>query len=60
MEQQKYFSLIKGKYVEGMLSRFEMQDCKSVLIPLERGTTFHKRTENEESFDRHICQQATG
>ena len=47
-------------YLEGVLNRFEMQDCKSASTPLETGMTFHKRTEDEESFDEHVYQQAIG
>jgi hypothetical protein len=49
------------KYLEGVLNRFGMQDCKSASTPLETGmSTFHKRTEDEESFDEHVYQQAIG
>jgi hypothetical protein len=30
-------------YLEGVLNRFGMQDCKSASTPLETGMTFHKR-----------------
>ena len=39
------------KYMESMLERFGMADCKPVATPLE--TTYHKRTEEKE-FDKNL------
>ena len=41
-----------------MLERFGMPDCKPVATPLE--TTYHKRTEEEEEFDKNLYQQSKG
>ncbi len=56
----KVLFINQAKYVESVLNRFRMQDCKSVSTPLEVGTTFHKRTDNEEPFDKHEYQQTIG
>ncbi len=56
----KVLFINQAKYVESVLNRFRMQDCKSVSTPLEVGTTFHKRTDIEEPFDKHEYQQAIG
>ena len=39
----KVLFINQEKYLESVLNRFGMQDCKPVSTPLEIGMTFHKR-----------------
>ena len=50
----KVLFINQEKYLESVLNRFEMQDCKPVSTPLESGVTFHKRLNNEEPCDKHV------
>ena len=58
--KKKILFINQEKYLESTLNRFAMQDCKPVSTPLETGTTFHKRTNDEEPFDKETYQQAIG
>ena len=46
------------KYLESMLERFGMTNCKLIATPLE--ATYHQRTDEEEAFDKNLYQQAVG
>ena len=60
-EQTKcYIFINQEKYLESVLNRFGMQDCKPVSTPLEPGVTFHKRLNNKEPCDKRVYQQAIG
>lgn len=56
----KMLFINQEKYLESVLNRFGMQDCKPVSTPLEPGVTFHKRLNDEEPCDKHVYQQAIG
>ena len=56
----KVLFINQEKYLESVLNRFGMQDCKPVSTPLEPGVTFHKRLNDEEPCDKHVYQQAIG
>ena len=56
----KVLFINQEKYLESVLNRFGMQDCKPVSTPLESGVTFHKRLNNQEPCDKHVYQQAIG
>jgi hypothetical protein len=43
-------SISQAKYLEGVLKRFEMENCKPVSTPLEQGRKFVPLSEN----DNHI------
>lgn len=58
--EAKTMYISQKNYVESVLNRFGMTNCKTVSTPLECGTTFHKRTEEEEEFDKNLYQQAVG
>ena len=58
--ENKVLFINQEKYLESILSRFGMQDCKPMLTPLDPGVTLHKRLSNEESCDKHMYQQAIG
>ena len=47
-------------YLENILKRFGMENCKPVSTPTEAGKKFHKITADEESFSSQIYQQAIG
>ncbi len=51
----KVLFINQAKYVESVLNRFRMQDCKPVSTPLEVGTTFHKRTD----MKNHLISMST-
>ena len=53
-------SISQEKYLESLLNRFEMEGCKPMPTPLDRGKKFHKRTDEEEQCDQSIYQQAIG
>ena len=46
------------KYLESMLERFGMTNCKHIATPLE--ATYHQLTDEEEAFDKNLYQQAIG
>ena len=56
----KTLFISQEKYLENMLIRFGMENCKAVSTPLDTGQTFHKRDEHEDSFNVQIYQQAIG
>ncbi len=47
-------------YLQNILERFGMEECKSLSTPLEFGMKFHKIKEDEEPFDSQIYQEAIG
>ena len=56
--ETKTLFISQQKYLESVLDRFGMANCKPISTPLE--TTCHKRTEEEEGFDKNLYQQAIG
>ena len=57
---KKTLFISQQKYLESVLRRFGMENSKSISTPLDAGKTFHKRTEDEESFNLQVYQQAIG
>ena len=47
-------------YLENVLKRFNMFDCKPVSTPIECNKWFNKATENDNLFDVNIYQSAIG
>ena len=47
-------------YLEDVLQRIGMEECKPVATPLEAGKNFHKLSENEEPADEKQYQAAVG
>ena len=47
-------------YLKGVLTKFRMDNCNPVNTPLEQGTHYVKRADNEEPFDKQLYQQAIG
>ena len=58
--KRKTLFISQEKYLENTLNRFGMKDCKPVSTPLDTGKTFHKRTTDEEPFNKETYQQAIG
>ena len=56
----KTLSISQTSYLEGVLKKFNMNDCKPVSTPMEPGAHFQKRTEEETPFDKQLYQQAVG
>ena len=56
----KTLFISQPKYVENVLQRFGMEDCKPVSTPMEPGKKFQKLSDDEESFDTQTYQQAMG
>ena len=53
-------SISQAKYLEGVLKRFDMHNCKPVATPLEHGRKFEPLSENEEPVDVQAYQMAIG
>ena len=47
-------------YLEKVLERFEMENCKPVSTPLEPGRKFQELSDDEEAFDLKLYQQVIG
>ena len=56
--ENKTMFINQQKYLESVLDRFGMANCKPISTPIE--TVYHKRTEEEEGFDQNLYQQAMG
>ena len=53
-------SISQAKYLEGVLKRFEMENCKPVSTPLEQGRKFVPLSENDYPVDTQAYQMAIG
>ena len=58
--ETKSMFISQRKYLESVLQRFGMENCKPISTPLEYGKHFNKLSENQEAFDKEIYQQAIG
>ena len=58
--KDKVLSISQPSYLNNMLVRFRMEDCKPVSTPLEPGKHFHKFLDGDKPFDTQIYQQAIG
>lgn len=56
----KTLTISQPKYVEGILKKFGMQDCKSVATPAEPGKKFEKLSESESPSDTRLYQEIIG
>ena len=56
----KTLEIKQSKYLESVLKKFDMENCKSVSAPLEPGRKFVKLQENETPFDVPRYQMAIG
>ena len=58
--ENKTMTISQKAYLENVLERFDMQNCKPVSIPLEAGKKFAKISEDEEPIDVKKYQAAIG
>ena len=58
--ESRTLTISQPKYLEGMLKRFGMQDCKTVSTPMEPGKQFHELSENEDPINTHEYQKIIG
>ena len=50
-KREKSLSISQPKYLEQILKRFQMDECKSVSTPFEPGKRFEKLSEDETAVD---------
>ena len=48
------------RYLESVLQRYGMENCKSISTPLEPGKHLFELSDDDEAFDKGIYQQAIG
>ena len=53
-------TISQSKYLEGVLKRFNMTECKSVSTPIESGKQFHELSENETPANIQEYQKIIG
>ena len=58
--ENRTLMISQPNYVENVLSKFGMENCKSVSTPLEPGRKFQKLSPSDEPFDVQTYQQAIG
>ena len=58
--EEKVLSIDQKAYLEGVLKRFKMNDCKPVSTPLEAGKRFEKLGDGEETVDVKEYQAVIG
>ena len=56
----KVTTVSQCNYIERVLSKFGMESCKPVSMPLEPGTKFLELSNEDEKFDTQTYQQAIG
>ena len=56
----KVLTISQPNYVEDVLVKFGMQNCRPVATPLEPGVKYYKTTEDDELCDVQTYQQAIG
>lgn len=58
--QNRVLTIDQSEYIRSILQRFNMENCKPVATPLEPSKRFTKTTEEDESFNVTLYQQAIG
>ena len=58
--ESRTLSISQPNYVESVLAKFGMSDCKPVATPVEAGVRYEKRSDDEESCDVRKYQRAIG
>ena len=53
-------TISQPSYLQGILSRFRMENCNPVATPLEPGRHFTKMNDSDVAFDQQVYQQAIG
>ena len=58
--ENRVLTIDQKTYLEDVLQRFGMEECKPVATPLEAGKNFHKLSDDEEPADEKQYQAAVG
>ena len=58
--KNRIMTINQKNYLENVLKRFNMDNCKSVSTPMEASVSFSKLTESEEPVDVTLYQAAVG
>ena len=58
--KNKIMTIDQKAYLEEVLGRFGMEDCKPISTPMEPGKQFHKLADGEEPADEKMYQAAVG
>jgi hypothetical protein len=58
--ESRTMSISQKKYLEGVLKKFDMENCKPVSTPLEFGKKYEELSNEDERFDTRMYQRAIG
>ena len=58
--KNRNLSISQPKYIEAVLEKFGMSDCKPVATPIEPGVKYDKICDDEKGFDVRTYQKAIG
>ena len=58
--QNRVLTISQPDYLQNVLRRFKMENCKPVSTPLEAGRQFTKFRDDDKPFDTQLYQQAIG
>ena len=58
--EAKVLTISQKSYLENILKKFQMFDCKPVATPLEPGRRFKKLSDGEETVNKRQYQAAIG
>jgi hypothetical protein len=58
--ERRTISINQRKYLEGVIKKFDMENCKSVSTPLELGRKYEELGKEDEQFDTRKYQRAIG
>ena len=58
--EKRTMSITQKKYLEGVLKKFDMENCKPVSTPLEFGKKYEELSKDDERFDKQMYQRAIG
>ena len=58
--EQRTTSISQKKYQEGVLKKFDMENCKPVSTPLEFGKKYEELSKEDKQFDTRTYQRAIG
>ncbi len=58
--ESRTLTISQPKYLEGILKRFNMEQCKPVSTPMEQGRQFHELPENESPVNVQEYQRIIG
>ena len=53
----RMLNISQPKYLEGILTRFNMEHCKPVSTPMEQGRQFHDLPEKENAVNVRECHK---